>query len=294
MVVKEYLRSDINLSNTDLASGFLAVAFHDAGKPEANRDKEGRSVFYGHELISARLAEDWLIINRDNIPFGFDLGKVIWLIENHLYYKVKPEWARATIDWDLYYKVVMADCRGRISDDYKEKIFLAEFWFKNPVTLPEPDIKLNEILFMIGCSGSGKSTWLGQRDGPIFSMDTLRLDWYPGSYQEAWKHSTEDSGFSGKVLKEFNKFVKQEDPVRFVDNCHVSIKSRKEFLTVANKAGLRTVAVVFQNSLENIAANLLKRPEKPISFEVARSQYFKTQQPSLGEFDEIMYVRPWY
>lgn len=57
-----------------------AALFHDVGKPEAAREKNGRLVFYGHAFISARIMKEVL----PKLGYkGKELARILFWIEHH-------------------------------------------------------------------------------------------------------------------------------------------------------------------------------------------------------------------
>jgi len=67
----------------------LAALLHDLGKPATRIQRAGRAVYYGHEEVSASLAED--VLRR----LGFSRRirkKVVFLVRNHMIH-YSPEWS---------------------------------------------------------------------------------------------------------------------------------------------------------------------------------------------------------
>jgi len=61
----------------------LAALFHDIAKPRAKRGQGPEATFYGHEILSAKLA--YQILNRLKFPKK-DVEKIVKLVRYHLFY----------------------------------------------------------------------------------------------------------------------------------------------------------------------------------------------------------------
>ncbi len=69
-----------NLLDEEFIDLRIAALFHDVAKPLVKKEKEGRSVFYGHAKTSHKLAEDLLL----NIGFQQDeMKRILFLIRFH-------------------------------------------------------------------------------------------------------------------------------------------------------------------------------------------------------------------
>lgn len=140
MVVDQYF--DITSSSWDKSDvhGFFTVAFHDTGKPAAEETIHNHPVrgtyrrYSGHEVISARLWEDWAMSNRKVLYVMFDLNTddlfiISYMIEHHLPYDLKDGKKianlKSTIDMYcnrlVFCNILQSDCWGRISDDHNTK-----------------------------------------------------------------------------------------------------------------------------------------------------------------------------
>jgi len=192
MVVSEYLATltKKSWSEGDLLGAFVC-AFHDVGKPAARTEayKPERGTYYryvGHELISARIWEDWAVNNWKFLESEFgmvasSIYRVSWMIENHLPWSVKKEAKRRALAVTAMYcgsgniqpfiNVLKADTWGRISDDATEKRAKVNAWCDEFIDYAESvheEVKAERsvlsdddspiIYIPIGVSGSGKST----------------------------------------------------------------------------------------------------------------------------------------
>lgn len=313
MVVGQYLTMPFDII------GAFACAFHDVGKPRAMEaaHSEERGTYYrfrGHELISARLWENWAVQNWHILKERFlfnpkDIYRVSWLIENHLPWGIKKAAKRKAIaqtvghiygNAQTFTNVLMADTWGRISDDFIEKRETVLSWCVDFEELVRSEAYLNEsqsidpnapILYvLIGASGSGKSTYVESLDGDIghYSWDSLRTLWYDkNDYENAFRLACEDNEFMNKANTIFSMLVKTGESF-VVDNINTSKKRRAHFIRQARDNGYRCVGVVFPVQLETIQARQGIRDDKSVPPVVVERQYMSVQMPSIGEFDEVI------
>lgn len=300
----------------DHVIGFLACAFHDVGKPVSLAWKESEArgeykVFHGHELASARMFEDYICDNLEEITNlgvnAHDIYGISWLIEHHLPWGTKN---KTTIDQyvktlfeifesdglEFFSDILMADTYGRLSDDYPEKISSAKDWIKNfceighTVKRIEADLENDKILLVpIAVSGSGKSTFFKTLGNDIehYSLDELREKWYPSeTYVESFELACADKQFMSKVHAEFIKLLKTGKSI-YVDEMNLSKKRRGFVVTEARKKGYTVIAVTFPISVNRLIHQQENRTDKVISRDIYSSMYQRLQQPSYGEFDIV-------
>lgn len=150
MVVSQYIGFiENNVWSTEDVLGALACAFHDVGKPAAmevcyREDRGEYRKFHGHEVVSARLWEDYAMTNWKTLAKYFDLAlrdiyRVGWLCEKHLPFGIKNQQKRLNLaltvrklfpynqHW-IFNTVLMSDAFGRISDDMKTKRMNVRAW----------------------------------------------------------------------------------------------------------------------------------------------------------------------
>lgn len=163
MVVAEFIsRSPDSWTIVDVV-GFMAVVFHDTGKPSAleivyREDRGNYKRFGGHEKVSARIFEDWAISNMGTMKYlGLELKHIhmiAWLCEYHLPWGIKKPAKRVSLartalyierecqdslflvgGWDSQHqrvdileRVLLSDTWGRISDDFELKRTDALAW----------------------------------------------------------------------------------------------------------------------------------------------------------------------
>lgn len=203
----------------------LALAFHDAGKPDAEEvlDKKDGSGTYrryaGHEQLSAVFfTETWLEDEHlREVISAEDARKVRFIIEHHLPYGYKDGKKRSDLrtaiehtlreDVETFYDCLRSDAAGRISDDHETKLQSVEDWIREfrtvPLTINRTNVEMGKCYIMVGPSGSGKSTWIGKMKRDVdytFSRDDLYLRYFHSKvsadfaqpsdkklYEDAWR-----------------------------------------------------------------------------------------------------------
>lgn len=322
MVVSEYISWADKEWSFETLIGALACSFHDTGKPGARVEKykpeRGTyNSFGGHEIISARLWEDYAIRNFERIRqlFGerpavmFDyIFQIGFVIEHHMPYqqtddKVQNMATTAALYFDepIFQNHLTADTHGRIADDHEDKIASVDAWiveFEKKMHVPvhmDPVIHDEKTLIMpIAPSGAGKSSLLAKlwRQYPgihHYSWDKLRLEWYDSDYSKAYKMSVEDSSFNAKYMKEFKTQVLAGKTI-YVDNTNLSRKRRRPFIDDARKHGYNVIGYVFPIALETLFHRQKTRGDKNVPAEAVRQHYMVLQGPLYGEFDYIEVV----
>ena len=327
MVVTEYLSRCELFGRRELIGAF-AAAFHDVGKPGACefKYKESRGnykSFNGHELLSARLWEDWAVRSWSMLSsrFGFepeDIYRVAWLVEHHKPWGIKNPTklnnmnftATNVVSFPVFERLLTADTWGRLSDDAPEKrakvaAWIEELserdfsdcsdWLGSPgdgLSLTDWDLNAPRLIIPIGPSGCGKSTLhKGLFTKAIsYSWDALRLEWYSSDYEEAFRLSCDDKQFMSKVNAEFSRRVKAGESI-YGDNTNTSAKRRRFFTDQARRAGYHTTAVLMPSMLETVVERQSTRPDKSVPANAVERQYFNVQMPQLGEFDEIVVTK---
>lgn len=324
MVVAQYMANattteyDINTRredwSVDTLVGALACAFHDIGKPASltwkhSEERGDYKTFAGHELVSARLWEDFFVKNFEEfkqVMSAHDFWKVAWLIEHHLPYRIskpyKVEMLHHTLrygfdDTDILTKILTADCWGRISDDHEAKKrdvenWVETFWRNGRSVPPMKGVSAGSpyVTMLIGASGSGKSTFVQKTpvvDRNVFSLDRLRHKWYGEDYRVAFESSCADNTFASRSQHRFIEMLKTRENL-IVDNTNTSTKSRRFYIDQARRNGYGVKAVLFPVSLETVLARQHTRGDKNVPEEAVRRQYMNLHTPSLGEFDEIV------
>jgi poly(A) polymerase/tRNA nucleotidyltransferase (CCA-adding enzyme) len=86
MRVLDAARADEHIVNRGDHELLFAALFHDVGKSKTARvhPTDARTVFFGHQIVSARMARRWLE-NMKMPSCGVSVDNVVHLIENHMF-----------------------------------------------------------------------------------------------------------------------------------------------------------------------------------------------------------------
>ena len=297
----------------------IALLFHDTGKSKAKQlAKDGeRFIYAGHELISARLFEDYIIQRPEFIELLglelLDIRRIKWLIENHLPYGLTKPSKLQAFQQDLaaqeedavqsFFDMLQSDAHGRISDDHKKKLEGVNIWIDSLVLTIDNDYECSsskELHILIGASGSGKST-LANKISHIkyahrFSLDDCREAFYELSgakknYSSAWHYCCDnDQAFTKYFQNEFVKTLKTYDQI-ILDNTNTSTKSRRYWITLARQQGFKIIGYEFLIDLATIIDRQTTRSDKSVPAEAVTRQYFQITTPRIGsEVDETNVV----
>jgi predicted kinase len=323
MVVSQYLM----LSNSEgpgmldsecfNVRGALGCAFHDVGKPPAmqikfKEDRGEYKAFHGHELISARMWENWAVGNWSFLQreFGFepiDIYTVGWMIEHHVPWATKKDekldafaaTAYTTLGHSCAWTdMLMADQRGRISDSSHQRFEEAQIWIydhEERRAKAEWGFELvtdKTVYMLIGAPGAGKSTYrqklLAENPGAaVLSMDDLRIEFYGEPYENAFAKASKDSSFNAKVDARYIDTLRQNEVV-ILDNTNTAARARKRWLAPARARDFRIVAVLFPVQLQTVLDRQRSRTDKTIPDQVVSDMYNRMSLPMIGDFDEII------
>ena len=315
MVVTQYLsRQD---SDKFDVRGAIGCAFHDVGKPpcEIIKHKPERGeyrAYHGHEQVSARMWEEWAVLNWKFLSEEFELDAddiyvIGWMIEHHVPWATRKDakldafatTALETIGFETTWTdMLMADQQGRMSDDSHARIEECDAWIADHHARVEKaqhrweDTFTGKRAFMlIGAPGCGKSTYRKKLlelhpDAPIVCMDDLRLEFYGGTYDEAFIASTKDKSFSAKVDKRYIETLNAHDVI-ILDNTNTMTKTRRRWLAPAKARKFLLTAVLFPVDLGEIKDRQSKR-DKFVPFHVVESMYNRMQLLMYGDFDDVI------
>lgn len=314
-------------THKEIVTGFLVGLFHDTGKPAARHEKtdsEGntRFRFTGHEIISARLWEDYVVDNWDfmRMNFGldhFDIYRITWMIENHLPYGLKnprkvSAFAKTLYHMfedmgteDLFYDCIVSDGMGRISDNHAEKSADMQEWvseYKRHVSkvhqemedTPQPDPDTQSKLYvMIGASGVGKSTFSKTLDGNVmhYSWDDLRVKRAmidgidlpsDNAYHVAWEYCNEPGVKFGEYQQGVFMELLATHQSIVIDNTNTSRKRRRFYIDEARKKGYHIIGVVFPVSKRVLTERQATRADKFVPLDASMRHFEMTSMPNLG------------
>ena len=320
LVVHEYLQETPLEWTKNNLNGALACAFHDVGKPSSvvykyHEDRGNYKAFYGHEVVSARLWEDWVISNWEEFTAVFDtftvldIFKVGWMIEHHRPWDIKKQAkllniASTMMEFECYeedfggfsyFNMLLSDTKGRISDNEIIELEESKKWIGqlqhllHNIDPPPLRVKNQPILkIIIAPSGAGKSTFIKKHLSKydIFSYDLLRLEWHGNDYNQAFESSIKDKKFRSRSQTIFVNLIKARKNI-VIDNVNTSIKSRRFFINTARQHGYYVQAILLPVSLQTILDRQHTRSDKTIPETVVKNQYYRLQLPQYGELDNI-------
>lgn len=159
--------------------------------------------------------------------------------------------------------------------------------------LIETESKTKPTLWMpIGPSGCGKSTYFQklQQANPnlkSFSWDDLRIQWYGGTYGEAYEKAKADPDFEAKARAEFGRLINAKNDV-YVDNTNLTKERRDFYTSMARGAGYHLVGITIPFEEEEVVARQKTRGDKCIRADVVRDQCAKLEKPYPGEFHKVI------
>jgi len=145
---------------------------------------------------------------------------------------------------------------------------------------------MKEAFIMIGCPGSGKSTYVESKKLPYVSRDQIRIlfgycgedEKYLGTREEEEQVTKEHSRILGEYISKGLDF--------FVDDTNVNPKYRKSLIERLRKSGYTVIGVKVNTPL---SVCIKRRPDIPAS--VIRSMYQRAQEVQASEFDNFYEIR---
>lgn len=315
MVVSQYLSRSTDFD----VRGAIGCAFHDVGKPSSEiikfKPERGQyRAYHGHELVSARMWEDWAVKNWSFLTekFGLvpmDIYTINWMIEHHVPWATKDNdkldgfaaTANRTVgDAEVWAHMLMADQVGRISDDSHQRHAECKAWIEDHFIRvgkaahawkPYGDKK---VFMLVGAPGSGKSTYRLKllNDYPnakVISMDDLRLEWYGGDYDQAFAASSNDKHFGARVDALYVDALRNNETL-ILDNTNTSQKGRKRWLAPAHARDFNVTAVLFPATLDQVQKRQHTRGDKVIPKHVVDDMYKRMSMPMFGDFSDVIVV----
>jgi predicted kinase len=318
MCLNWYKENKLNLRDKDQQLiTQLAILFHDSGKPLAMVEKENEArgkykSFAGHELISSKLFENYILSNNSlNLSLS-TIRQIKWLIENHLPYD-KKDLKNFALDMKivldsrlcLYTDLLMSDASGRISD--VPKVDKVVEWISALESIKSSELNTIEsdknAYILVGASGSGKSTISKQiNNAEIFSLDSCRIQFFLDRninsslseielYESAWNYcnsvKNEFDSFTNKI---FLTLIKENKNI-IIDNINISPKSRRRWIVLLKQHNYNIVGFEFMNTLDNLKEHSDRRADKKLKFEIVKQHYLATSLLRYGsEVDEIRLI----
>lgn len=313
MVVRSYVdASPTTWSKKDLM-GALMCAFHDTGKPMSEEtvtrdDYSTYRRYNNHDTFSGNIFIDYYMshpeydIFKDLTPT--DIHNTWVMIAYHMPYKLNKDRVESLYFHlemnemvDVFVAGVLADAKGRISDNQPEtearsKEWCVKFRNHNIDSISHTHKNFSNIVNLLcGCSGIGKSTYTEyvksiRDDVSVHSMDSVRMELYSDDYREAFRMSCEDKDFGNKSMQDFTKKMKNST-YTIVDNTNLSWKRRKAYITTAKRTKNTTVATIFIASFEQVCEQQKNRTDKYIHPEAVKRMYYTHRPAILHEVDVI-------
>lgn len=297
----------LDLANNDPNHIFAAI-LHDIGKINTRYEKEnGKVAFYEHENVSMVKSID--ILNHAVKEFKIDVLLVLQLVAWHgtLFNRIPIEKKIKTLDLCYGHQpellkeliaLVKADAYGReISPDFNTELEYMECQFAHldnyiPYNKQQFREKRDlDAVFLIGISGSGKSTYLSKHsefsDFSIVSVDNFfyskKMGYDSVDYKKNIKKAHDQS------LKDLLEAVQKRKNI-LVDMTNLTKEQRLNKLTKIPTTQYNHKAVVFLVGEKQIKENLKKRDHKKLSESLIDHQMTQFELPNYDEFDEITYV----
>jgi len=297
----------LDLAKNDINHIFAAV-LHDLGKLYTRYEKDnGRVSFRDHENASMFKSID--ILNHAKTEFDIDVLMILKMVAWHgtlwnktpvpeklkmidACYGNQPEFLKELIEF------VQADAYGR---EFCEQIQESEVAFLDSqfdhlnVYIPfntkefRPKRKLDAV-FLVGVSGSGKSTYLEQN--PVDDCQVISVD----NHLSARKMNYDSIDYDRHIKKAYDSSMKDLlDAVNarqniVVDMTNLSKQTRSNKLVKIPTTQYNHKAVIFLKGEKVTFDNLKKRDHKQLSPEIIARQIVQFELPNYDEFDEIEYV----
>lgn len=297
----------LDLCNDDINHIFAAL-LHDIGKVDTRYEKSsGRVSFYDHENVSMVKSID--ILKEASKTFDLNILLILQLIAWHgtlwnkspvfekiptlnLQYGHQPELLRELISF------VEADAYGReFANEANNELNILDDQFAHlnqfiPFNKQEFRKKRDlQAIFMVGISGSGKSTWVSRHLNPT-DFVTVSVDNYfysKGGDYDKIDYKSHIKNAHDQSIKDLLDAVQQRRNV-LVDMTNLTKDQRRKKLVKIPSTQYTTRAVVFLTGEKEIYSNLKKRDHRQLSPEIIAKQIAQFELPNFDEFDQIDYL----
>lgn len=286
----------------------FAALLHDIGKPETRYEKEnGRVSFRSHECVS--LVKSISILERAQSVFQFDRLATLQLIAWHgtLWSNEPLELCIKQVDHcygscssllkqlvsfvraDMYGREYAASVQHEI-DAIDSRLDTLENYTPYNHTLFRQEKPLNAV-FLVGLSGSGKSTYRNQHyansDYRAISVDDYFYQKAMGYGSVVYEKNIKRA-HSASIANLLDAVNKRQNIL--VDMTNLTAESRGKKLVKIPSTQYNYKAVVFLKGIDTIHQNLKKRGYKQIPDSVLQRQIAQFELPDLSEFNSIEYV----
>lgn len=269
-----YLKNEIN--NIPLTVKY-ALLLQDIGKPFCRKENEQtlKVSFVGHEGLSALMAREYLDQTSLSIGEKIQIIKLISL-QSVLVNNMSQE------DWEFILASKFKNQSNLLKDliilyylnslenviEKEKELSLQKFQSKFDLVFEaikeleeqKQELKPKEIVLLVGCPNSGKSTYLkSKKDGVILSRDEVITSLFPKlSYNDAYHKADSkevDSLFSKKIQEQVNL---KPDRIYF-DLTNMSHKARRRNWGAFSQKEYKIKTVVFLTPLKEIFKRNQKR-----------------------------------
>lgn len=150
-----------------------------------------------------------------------------------------------------------------------------------------------QVILMVGCPGSGKSTW--SKNAASVNNDIVRL--CPDEYRAKLGEGEEDQSVSEQafaaVKRDMAEALKNGISV-LIDATLMYRKARKDFIHIAKQYEAKVIAVVFEVDEKTAIERNAKRASeggRNVPTHIIQNMLSKYQRPSTEEgFDEIKFI----
>jgi predicted kinase len=285
---------------------YFAALLHDLGKISTRYEKDsGRVSFRDHENLSTVKSID--ILKAASKEFNIDIVKVLQMIAWHgelwtkkdvdrqeYLKKINDKFGFSKEFYDDFVHFVKADALGRTMEDEDEILNIMEQmeFLENYIPFNSSEYfkhtPTKEVIFMVGISGSGKSTEVEKYKGlRVISTDNYlakgKLDYNSVDYAKNIKKAHDNS------IRDIKDAVQKEENV-IIDMTNLTKEQRRKKLSLFPTTKYLHRAVVFLNGEESIKRNLAKRPDKTIPQSVIERQMREFEFPGYDEFSKIEFI----
>lgn len=234
---------------------------------------------------------------------------------------------------EVFFNMLKGDTGGRNSDAWETNFANMIEWIGDRQRdlvatdyAAPPDIEPNDpqLVVMIGPSGAGKSSVRSaiEQGYGVFCLDDLRIEFADSNIGLPYSPTSPDRDASEESRNEHRRQVKANYRLAFqycvdhdsefkkftsarlqalfkefdqilIDNTNTSVKSRKQYITLAKQKGMKTIAYYIPTSLSLLKSRTNTRDDKKLPEEVIVKQFNAVAVPSQGadnEFDVVNIV----